>query len=231
MSSFTDRVDVPSALSPPEQYDERMTQQIDDIGGKLGIIDDVWQFFFGYSLLERIFTPLSGDWGKLQSMASGWDNLATAADGVGTNLAGFSDELARSWHGSGYRAYDSYIGQWQSSLNNEADLAREMASWVRDIAENTKAAFDMIISTLNLIIDIIMTAVKISSIPVYGQIKAVQKAKEAVTLAYKIFTTITTLFSLVKSFVSYVDAFQESITEGIDNQPAPGGGVPSPGVV
>lgn len=228
MSSFADSTDVGSILTPPQQYDAQMTQQIDDIDGKLGIIDDVWQFFFGYSLLERIFTPLSGDWGELKSMAAGWENLGEAADGVGENLMGVANELGKTWQGKAYHAFESYIGKWESSLSNEAEMAHEMAAWVRDIADNTKAAFEMIIATLNLIIDIVLAAVKISTIPVYGQIKAIQKAKEAVTLAYKIFTTITALFSLVQSFIDYVTAFQQCLDEGDDNAPAPSGHVATP---
>lgn len=231
MTAFEDTVAIESVLVTPTDYGDEMTKQIDELGGKLGLIDDAWQFFFHYSLLERVFTPISGDWGELKSMAEGWDNLAKAASGVGQNLAGFSSAVGQSWNGEAYDAFDNYIGKWETALSNEQQMSAEMAAFVRDIADNAKAAFEMIITTLNLVIDIILTAMRVASIPGYGQIKAIKKAREAAKAVAKIFSLIKGLFDLIDSFIEYAKAFKKCIEEGNDNHPAPSGVVAVPEVV
>ncbi|OKI36895.1 hypothetical protein A6A25_20590 [Saccharothrix sp. CB00851] len=231
IGGYEDQVAVDGVLIAPRSHDDRMNRQIEQIGGTLGTIDDIWRWCFGESLLDQVFTPISGDWGRLRSIADGWDNLGTAAKGVEDNLTAFKVRLGQTWQGPAAARFDSYLNQWRNALSNERVMTADLAAFVRDIAENAEAAFVMIATTLNLVVDIVLTARKISAVPGYNQLKAITKLKEAASAAEKIFEVLKALFDLVESFTAYVDALVKAIDEGNDNAPAPSGAVAVPHAV
>lgn len=231
IGGYEDQIAVEGVLIAPNSHDDEMNRQIEQIGGKLGMIDDIWRFFFGESLLDKVFTPISGDWGQLRSIADGWDNLGTAAKGVEDNLTAFKVRLGQTWQGPAAARFDGYLDQWRNALSNERIMTADLAVFVRDIADNAKAVFGVIATTLNLVVDIVLTARKISVVPSYNQLKAITKLKEAASAAKKIFDVLKELVSLVESFIAYVDALAKAIDEGNDNAPAPSGAVAVPHAV
>ncbi|HEY0638313.1 MAG TPA: WXG100 family type VII secretion target [Pseudonocardiaceae bacterium] len=228
MPGYADVADVPALLAPPASFQDEMNQQIDDMGGKLGLIDDIWQFFFGWSLLRRIMEPITGDWGALRSAADGWDKLGAAAEGLGANLESITAELDGTWDGAASEAFTAFMARWAEAMTAEAQAARDMSVKVNDAADHVHTAFEVIVTTLNLVVDIILTAMRLVSIPVYGQIKAIKKAKEALTAVYKIFSLIKGLFDVVESFIEYVEALKRAWDETNDNTPWPSSAIDVP---
>lgn len=223
MTGFQDTVDVPALLVEPKDHGEEMTAKVDQIGGLLGPVDDVWQWFFGWSLLESLFVPLSGNWGQLRSFSEGWTALGDAAEGVSTNLTGFTTELNQSWRGEAADSFTAYMGQWTGSLANEKDMCDRMSSYIGDLADNAEASFDIILSTINLCIDIVLFALKIANLA-----KALKKAGEALLKAKRAMKVVKELLSMIETVIAYIEAIANGIKEGNDNQYPPSGHVTTP---
>ncbi|MBN6033640.1 WXG100 family type VII secretion target [Amycolatopsis sp. 195334CR] len=223
MTGFQDTVDVPALLVEPQDHGEEMTAKVDQIGGLLGPIDDVWQWFFGWSLLESLFVPLSGNWGQLRSYSEGWAALGDAAEGVSTNLSGITTELRESWQGEAADVFTDYMGQWHNSLASEKDMCGNMSSYIGDLADNAEAVFDIILSTINLCIDILLMALKIANL-----LKALKKAGEALLKAKHAMKVLKELESMIETVIAYIEAIANGIDEANDNQSAPSGHVATP---
>lgn len=224
--SFVDTVDVRAILVPPPSYAGDMDRKISEVRSHAGTIEDIWQFFFGESLIEMLVTPISGNWGEMRSIADGWDNLAKASAGVQENLNNVNEALAATWEGDAWHASYRYMNEWYGALGTEREIATRIAEFMRDMAENAEAAFDMIISTLNLVIDIVLYATKI-----INAIKALKKAKEAAGLVKKIRKLIKELKKIFDNAVAYVDALAKCIEEGNDSVYPPDGSVFTPRTV
>ncbi|MGC7096848.1 WXG100 family type VII secretion target [Amycolatopsis lurida] len=226
MSGFADQVDIAATLVEPKDHGEEINAKVEEIGGLLGTIEDVWQWFFGWSLLEYLFVPLSGDWGQLRSLSEGWEALGNAADGVSVNLAGITAELGQNWQGEASDSFAAYMAKWNESLANEKTMCEEMSSYIGDLSDNAEASFDIIVSTVNLVLDIVFLALKIANLA-----KALKKAGEALLKAKKAKKVIDELKSMIETVIAYIEAITNGAKESNDNQSVPSGYVATPDAI
>lgn len=227
-ATFDDVVNVPERLTPPAAFQDEMNRQIDEIGGKLGLIDDIWQAIFGWSLLRKVLEPITGDWGQMRSAADGWVKLGSAVEGLSENLAAFAEALDQAWDGQAADAYARHMGKWQETLAAERATTEDMSAKIDDAADQILALFRVITATINLVVEIILLALRLASIPVYGQLKAIQKAKEALSAVRKVFSLIKELFEIVEAFQAYCEALVDAWRECNDNLPWPNSDIAVP---
>lgn len=207
--SYADVSEPTSALVGPASYDDTIAAQVDEIGGIIGLFNDVYEMITGDSLLAKIVEPVSGDWGKVYGLADCWDHVGDAYSGIGSNLAGGAGRMSPFWDGVAADAFSRHIEAFLTHIGDLDASTAEVSNTLRDLAENTRENFDVIIQTLNTVWSIISAAMASFAIPVYGQAKLAKAVWDTAKLIWNIYKII----NLLRQLVSFVVEMTELVSE------------------
>lgn len=208
-TAYSDGTDPTSALVGPTSYDDLIASQVDEIGGIIGLFNDVYEMITGDSLLAKIVEPVSGDWGKVYGLADCWDHVGVAYQGMRSNLGAGAGQLGGTWDGEAATAFDTFIDQYLTYLSDLETSTGTVSSSLRDLAEDTKENFDVIIQTLNTVWSIISAAMASFAIPIYGQAKLAKAVWDTAKLIWNIYKII----SLIQQLISFVVEMTELVSE------------------
>lgn len=220
-TAYPEGTDPTSVLVPPTSYDDVIASQVDEIGGIIGLFNDVYEMITGESLLAKIVEPVSGDWGKVYGLADCWDHVGDAYQGLRSNLESGAGQLAGTWDGEAANAFDTFIDQYLTYISDLQSSTGTVSNALRDLAEDTKENFDVIIQTLNTVWSIISAAMASFAIPIYGQAKLAKAVWDTAKLIWNIYKII----NLIRQLISFVVEMTELVSE-IFNE---AGALPQPG--
>ncbi len=165
-------------LKPPERPKNSAILRVKDFGSILPTIDWVIKKLTGWSLLEAIFQPITGDWDKIQMHADAWGNVAKALDAVAENLHRGLAELDPHWQGGAAGAFHHYMDLWQQGLREESDVANSVKQELEAVAQTSEQIFNELSGLLGQIVDKAATL----AIPVVGWAKAAWQADDLIRM-------------------------------------------------
>ncbi len=166
-------------LKPPDMPKDSAVFKVQDLGSILPTIDWVIQKLTGgWSLLENIFKPITGNWEKLRMHADAWANTAKALDAVAQNLHDGLKALDPHWEGEAADAFHHHMGLWQKGLREEADIANSAKEQLENVAQQSETIFNELSGLLGMIVDRAATY----WIPILGQAKAVLEADKILNM-------------------------------------------------
>jgi uncharacterized protein YukE len=165
----------------------------------------------GPDLRAEVTEQIAGDVGKASLQASAWDNASATLAAVRGNLAHGTGAIAHTWEGQAAHSSGVYLDRWVASLGEQSGAMSQVASYLRDMITQAVDVAQVIVDTVREICSIISAGWSMASIPIYGEIKLVDKVKDAIKLvndARKLISVFWNFLEMVKDYIAYaVDCF------------------------
>ncbi|GAA3677459.1 hypothetical protein GCM10022237_41130 [Nocardioides ginsengisoli] len=155
----------------------------------------------GPDLRSWVTEQIAGDVDKASTQASAWANAATAMRAVEADLDRGERAIERTWTGDAATAAQAYLDQWLASLRQQASSLDQIGSYLHDMVQQAVEMAQVVVDIVKEIISIISAGWSMASIPIYGQIKLVDKVKDAIKLVNDARKVITVFWNALKLVV------------------------------
>ncbi|MFC8934096.1 hypothetical protein ACFT1A_18645 [Rhodococcus sp. NPDC057135] len=109
---------------PPQSATDDIRKVIAESAGWVGDVDNGFKIVTGWSPLERLIAPLSGNWNELKRIG---DAYKTGGDGIekcGLNLEDGTKRVGESWDGLAAQSFDGYSRKLSEALKWEGPHGR-----------------------------------------------------------------------------------------------------------
>jgi uncharacterized protein YukE len=158
----------------------------------------------GPDLRAEVTEQIAGDVNKASRQASAWENAGTAMDGICANLTRGAGAIERTWEGRAAVASGGYLDSWLISLDSQGKAMAQIGAYLRDMIVQSVDMAQVIVDVVKEILSIISAGWSMASIPIYGQIKLVDKVKDAIKLvndARKVITVFWDFLVMIKDYI------------------------------
>lgn len=107
--------------------------KVGNLSGKiLGMADGIFKHFTGQSLVELLFEPIMGNYGRLKVLQEAYDQLGDGIYTVTGTCRKGSVRLGGEWTGDAATAFDSLMFRWTMGEGGIGDAAKVVANLFRD---------------------------------------------------------------------------------------------------
>ncbi len=110
-------------------------------------MDWLFEELVGYSLLEEVTKPFSGDWERMREAQFAWTHAGDAMSAIGQNAMGLLPPLA-SWTGKGSEAFVAAAGVMSQAHTVVAGPAGTVATAIKVLILLCKEAVGRILKIL-----------------------------------------------------------------------------------
>jgi uncharacterized protein YukE len=108
-------------------------KKLGNMSGKiLGMADTLFQQFTGHSLVELLFDPIFGNYGRLKYLEEAYDQLGDGIYTVTGTMRKGSVRLGGEWTGDAAVAFDSLMFRWSMGSGGIGDAAKVVAGVFKD---------------------------------------------------------------------------------------------------
>ncbi|TCP57452.1 hypothetical protein EV191_1011407 [Tamaricihabitans halophyticus] len=174
--------DPAADLKPPDIAEADIKSMVDEVGGSLKAIDWVVSTVTGWSPVEAITEPISGNWNALTGAGDALKSAGTALEESLDNLTKALSGLDSHWNGGAAQEFNTYITTMVNGAGQEGPLNRLVGGVYGLVAQQIEKAAQYVVSTLKSVVDQIGQRVATSWIPGYGQYKLIQFIKNVVDI-------------------------------------------------
>jgi hypothetical protein len=212
---FPNAVPYPSAvnpldvLEPPAERDADIRALLDETGGLINGIDDVVHAVTGFSPVEAIVEPVSGDWTSLERAAEALNNAATASNDLATNLVDPLSTLGQHWTGGAADAATTYVTGVAEAIREEAPLHRTVARVYEAVAVEMERVAQFIVDRLGDAADRIARVIASNSVPIIGQLISAYNALRAIPELVEAFREARDLVEDLRELIEQAQAVIE----------------------
>jgi uncharacterized protein YukE len=189
---FRDVADA-SAVPTPTSTGEELPEV--SFGFPFDQLCDLMSSIGGPDPREYVTQWIAGDVGKASLHASAWEHAADGVKAMERNLASGSAAIGRTWDGRAAVRSAEYVEEWVTALSDQASGMSQVSAHLRDMI---RQAVDMAQVVVDIIKTVVATAAAAWSnayIPIYGQIKLVDKVRDLIKLVNDARTVITMFWS------------------------------------
>jgi hypothetical protein len=102
------------------------------------------------------------------------------------------------WTGKAATSAGAYLDQWLSSLRSQAGAMDQISGYLRDMVQQAVDMAQVVVDIVKEIVSIISAGWSMASIPIYGEIKLVEKVKDAIKLVNDARKVITVFWNALK---------------------------------
>lgn len=205
--TVTEAVDVRSFLPTPQGEDPEIESIRWKAGPIFGGVDWVFEKLVGYSLLEEITKPFSGDWERMREAQFAWTHAGDAMTGIGRNAMALLPPMA-NWTGKGSEAFAAAAAVMSQAHTAAAGPAGNIASAIKVLILLCKQAVGKILAKLEELSEKLLRIAAKASIPVVGWVAAVAEAglsvHELIKDAQWAYKWINRIYDLVSGMVSSI---------------------------
>jgi uncharacterized protein YukE len=142
----------------------------------------------GPDLRAWVTDQIAGDVGKAETQASAWANAGDAG-------------IRRTWTGDAASSASAYIDQWLTSLKNQAKAMDQVSGYLEDMVQQAVDMAQVVVDIVKEILSIISAGWSMACIPIYGEIKLVDKVKDAIKLVNDARKVITVFWNALKTVI------------------------------
>ncbi|MDH6283669.1 hypothetical protein [Prescottella agglutinans] len=135
-------------LAPPATDAEDIRGLIADSAGWLGDVDDGIKVATGWSPLEEVIKPISGNWNELKRIGDAYKISGEAMEKCGKNLAAGATQVDEHWDGKAAVAFQEYSARQADAMIWEGPVGRVTKVGLERVAEEVKAAIKEAVSHL-----------------------------------------------------------------------------------
>ena len=160
----------------------------------------------GPDLRREVTEQVAGDVGKASLQASAWDHAGLALAAVGQNLSHGSGVIGRTWAGAAAASAGAYVHRWETALGGQSAAMAQVADHLRDMVTQAVDVAQIVVDLVREICSIISAGWSMASIPIYGEIRLVEKVKDAIKLANdarKVISVFASFLVMVRDYLGY----------------------------
>lgn len=199
MGGYADVKHISDDLTAPEVDKSSLDDCLDDAGWELQAINWAFEKITGESLVEKIITPLTGDWSKIHADGDAWRSVGDSMSTISYNLTTNVGTLREHWDGEAAKTHEAYIALvWKSALFAEKEVANLVGKGFDKIADGSEELGKQAAKLLEYIIKKVEDAIEKAWIPFYGWVKAAEYVWDAYQVYEKIVALIETLKKLIE---------------------------------
>ncbi|MFF2271218.1 hypothetical protein ACFVTX_03035 [Agromyces sp. NPDC058136] len=209
----TEACDVRSFLVTPHADDPEIENIRWSAGVIFGGVDWIFEKLFGYSLLEEITKPFTGNWTRMKEGAFAWTHTSDALNGLSQNAAGLLPSMA-SWTGKGSEAFLVAATATSQAHGVLSGPAGTVSTMLKGLAIAAKEAAKLILKILRKIQDRLLILAAEAAIPIAGWVAAAVTAgislvdlTQDVLKAYKY---VNIVYDVVSGMVSGISNLSDS---------------------
>jgi uncharacterized protein YukE len=137
------------AAEPADSAEDTIRANLNHVMSAPGTVEHIWQWVTGGdSLLERLVTPIVGNYGRLRYLSAAYANLGDAAYTVAGNLRRGTYRMAPQWNGAAAKEFEFLMFRWHMGIGGLGDLAQVAATVFKD-------GYDTIAVLVNGVLDAI----------------------------------------------------------------------------
>jgi uncharacterized protein YukE len=159
----------------------------------------------GPDLREWVTEQIAGDVEKASMQASAWTNAADAMRSCGGNLSHGDAAIRTVWTGKAANAAGAYLDQWLTALERQAAAMDQVGGYLHDMVQQAVDMAQVVVDIVKEIMSIISAGWSMASIPIYGQIKLVEKVKDAIKLVNDARKVITVFWNALKLVIDGIE--------------------------
>ncbi|MDR1999537.1 MAG: WXG100 family type VII secretion target [Frankiaceae bacterium] len=187
-----------------------LSGSIGNFSGKiLSMGDRLFQYFTGQSLVELLFRPIVGDYGRLKFLEESCAQLGDGLYTVAGTLRKGSVRLGGEWQGDAAVAFDSLMFRWSMGVGGLGDAAQVMSRAYRDgyyaVCSLVQAALQAITRLINVELrNLVETAAEDAAIEAVGG-GPEDPVADAVAVAwtlYKIYRAVKAVITVVQAIIA-----------------------------
>lgn len=211
--SVTETVDVRSFLPVPVAEDPEVEEIRWAAGAILGSIDWVWDKLFGFSLLEEVTKPFSGNWVRVNEAAMAWTHTGDATKAISQNTTGMLPGMA-SWTGTGSEAFLASTALVSQAHLTVSGPAGTVSTALKAVAFLSKKIASQLVKLLGKIADKLAKIAARAAVPVVGWAMAAWEAIDTTNTMISEFRSaykrVNLIYALVRSMASNVTAIADN---------------------
>jgi uncharacterized protein YukE len=178
----------------------------------------------GPDLRSWVTDQIAGDVGKASLQASAWGSAADAMRAIEGNLERGGGAIGQTWHGDAATAAGAYLDQWLASLRAQASAMDRVSGYLHDMVGQAVDMAQVVVDIVKEILSIISAGWSMAAIPIYGEIKLVDKVKDAIKLVNDARKVITVFWNALKMVIDgikmTIHAFQAESLPAAPSLPA-----------
>lgn len=167
------------SLDAPDIEPADLQAKVKEVGGVLYGIDWLSEQAFGFSPVEAITTPISGNWNSLKASGKALENTGDTLEKALNNLSEPLSDLNSHWDGGAAQSFFDYMHRFIEGVGQGAPLDRLVGAAYDLLAAQFEKVAHFIVSTLGTVADKLAKKALTFWIPVYGQAKAIQFLSQA----------------------------------------------------
>lgn len=199
------------ALDVPAHEDPPIADLVDEVGGSINVVDWVVEHVAGFSPVEKIVEPLSGNWTELERAAEILTQLGNAYDQCASNLTAQLGRLGPHWNGGAAISFEGYTTRLAAGIAIEGPINRLVAHVVTEIAGEIEAAAEFMVSTLKTAVDKIAKAIATGWVPFVGWYRVYDTARTVI----QVFQDAKELVESIESAIDQVEAVIAAVNDPV----------------
>jgi hypothetical protein len=142
------------------------------------------QDVLGWDLRRGLTDQIAGDVGKALEQADAWEFAGAAVGVVGDNVSRGARAVTTTWAGKAASSSHDYALEWVGSLDAQSRAMNHVAGHLRDAVTLAVDVAQVIVDFVKEMAYIVMAGWTFASIPIYGQVRAVQGIKDVLRLLW-----------------------------------------------
>lgn len=170
------------------------------------------QKFCGWDVRAAVTDWIAGDTVGLSTQGSCWEVVGTRLGTTRTNIGSCDSRVGRSWSGQAANSHAAGMVVWDSALSSQSEGFVDLGQSLKDLAQEAVNVAQLVVDCIRLAVDLIASAWALQYIPVYGQVKFVQKCWDAYKRAQKALAYLKMIVSAVRATKSLVVVMVDSFT-------------------
>jgi hypothetical protein len=210
--SVTEAVDVRSFLPRPQAEDPGIEDIRWNAGLIFGSVDWVLEKLCGFSLLEEVTKPFSGDWVRIREASFVWNHTGDAMSAIGQNCMALLPPMS-SWTGKGSEAFLATMGVLSQAHTVVAGPAGSIASALKMLVALSKKIAAMILKILKKLEEKLVKIAAKAAIPVVGWAAAVIAAGFD---TYELIQDARDAYKMINRIYDFVSGMASNVTQTAD---------------
>jgi hypothetical protein len=199
------------SLEVPGHEDPDIQGLIDEVGGSINAIDWAVSHVTGWSPVEAIVQPLSGNWTELERASEVLTQVGDGVQQVADNLRSQLGTLGTAWDGGAAIAFETWMESLIEALEIEGPINRLVGQVLPPLAGEFEKAAEFMVSTLKTAVDKIATTIATGWVPFLGWYKVYDTVKTVIHVFDEAKTLIDSLSDTIETAQAVIEAAQDPL--------------------
>lgn len=169
----------------------------------------------GWDVRAEVTELIAGDVVDLSTQAKCWDLISDRLASVRTTLGEGHSRIGESWRGYASSVHAIELIGWDTALQSQVDGLSELGTHLENVARDAVNTAQLVVDCIRLAVELIASAWALQYIPVYGQVKFVQKAWDAYKRASEATAYIRMLIATLRTVKSFIQVLVDELTPSI----------------